>query len=943
VTAPITSPTPGLSLPREAAGFRLKREIGRGGMGVVYEAEEISSGRRVALKVLLADLAVSEIAYERFQREARLAAAISHAHCVFVYGAHQVEGSPAIAMEIVDGETLEHRIERKEPIAIETAVKWAIDLSDGLEAAHKSGILHRDVKPSNCFVTSEGRVKVGDFGLSRTLELDVNLTQTGQFLGSPLYASPEQVRGRTLDVRSDLYSCAATLYALLTGRAPHSGSNVGEVLARILSEAPEAPSAIRADIPKGLDRVVLRAMSRDPEERYSDLAEFREALAPFATRNADIAPRWRRIVAYIVDSIVLSLVGMGVLAFQRALNLQWFAFSSDAGSTDSLPGELAVHAISFAYFWVGEGVLGTTIGKWLFGLRVVSASTRETTLGGAALRGVIFQTPGLLIRFATLLFAGMPLAMALVASIGPLFGLALLFVTARRRNSWRGVHELWSGTVVAPVTSPFRQMPFSSSPPEFVLQSSAVLPERVGEYAVEGVVGATPDGQVIKARDSTLERSVWIHVPTHPDGLVDETRRSLSRQARLRWLGTVRTPDGVGDVFESPGGTSLPIFVARHPVLEWWRAHQLLSMLVLELRVDAQRTRELALEQVWIDRHWGLRLLDQPIGKGPFARHSDLALVREAARALFQGAGGDALELPRDLPGQAEPIVRRLLGEGDPFPSLEAIASELKLLDDVPTRLQRRTRVAQLGINAFVPAAFLMFGAAVLMFVGPILETSAYLRALSLDRRARETKSIVGILTPEEREAHEVLLLEALEDPLGKSLLQQLEKPELDMVADIRERHAQRTAAEIAAAKRVVGDGSSGQDGEAALAIFQHPYRLTLYFACGVTAAWGFFATIASFAVRGGLTLLIFGIRVRGKRGRLAARWLCCMRALLAWVPLFGMLWLVKDLDASGHVTLAVSVAVTVFLAWVALVVAAMLKPEQSIVDRLLGTRLVPR
>lgn len=175
-------------LPREAAGFRLKRELGRGGMGVVYEAEEIVSGRRVALKVLLADLTVSEQAYERFQREARLAAAISHVHCVFVYGAHQVEGSPAIAMEIVDGETLEHKVARKETIPIETAVRWTIDLIDGLEAAHRAGVLHRDVKPSNCFVTTEGRVKIGDFGLSRTLELDAQLTQSGQFLGSPLYA-----------------------------------------------------------------------------------------------------------------------------------------------------------------------------------------------------------------------------------------------------------------------------------------------------------------------------------------------------------------------------------------------------------------------------------------------------------------------------------------------------------------------------------------------------------------------------------------------------------------------------------------------------------------------------------------------------------------------------------------------------------------------------------
>jgi serine/threonine protein kinase len=192
---------PSPALPRICGGFRLVRELGRGGMGVVYEAEELDSGRAVALKVLAADLSVSGEAFERFRREARLAAAISDAHCVFVYGAHQVEGAPAIAMELVGGETLQEKVARGDTIPIETAVRWIIDVVDGLEAAHRAGVLHRDVKPSNCFVTLDGRVKIGDFGLSRALERDVELTQSGQFLGSPLYASPEQIRGRSVDAR----------------------------------------------------------------------------------------------------------------------------------------------------------------------------------------------------------------------------------------------------------------------------------------------------------------------------------------------------------------------------------------------------------------------------------------------------------------------------------------------------------------------------------------------------------------------------------------------------------------------------------------------------------------------------------------------------------------------------------------------------------------------
>src|SRR5437870_1336332 len=168
MSSPSNAPD-GPALPRTTGGFRLMRELGRGGMGVVYEAEEIASGRTVALKVLLHELGLEGPAFERFQREARLAAAISHSQCVFVYGAHEIDGFPAIAMELVGGETLEDRIRRGDKVPIETAVRWMLDILDGLEAAHGTGILHRDVKPSNCFVTPEGRVKIGDFGLSRSL------------------------------------------------------------------------------------------------------------------------------------------------------------------------------------------------------------------------------------------------------------------------------------------------------------------------------------------------------------------------------------------------------------------------------------------------------------------------------------------------------------------------------------------------------------------------------------------------------------------------------------------------------------------------------------------------------------------------------------------------------------------------------------------------------
>ena len=162
-------------------------------------------------------------------------------------------------------------------------MRWTIDVLDGLEAAHRAGVLHRDVKPSNCFVTPDGHVKIGDFGLSRSLERDVELTQSGQFLGSPLYASPEQIRGRAVDARSDLYSCGATLYALLDGQVrPSRASNVGEVLARILSEPPPTPRSIRPAIPRALE---TRRAARDGARSREALPQDHASSAPRCCRS----------------------------------------------------------------------------------------------------------------------------------------------------------------------------------------------------------------------------------------------------------------------------------------------------------------------------------------------------------------------------------------------------------------------------------------------------------------------------------------------------------------------------------------------------------------------------------------------------------------------------------------------------------------------------------
>jgi eukaryotic-like serine/threonine-protein kinase len=214
---------------RTFGSYRLIRELGRGGFGRVWEAESLENVRRLALKVITETQAASPEVLQRFEREGRLAASLNHPNCVYIFGAEEVDGYPVITMELMPGGTLQDLLRQRGRLPAKEAVDLILDVIEGLEAAHNAGILHRDVKPSNCFLDENGKAKIGDFGLSKTLELDSNVTISGAFIGTPSYASPEQVRGREIDFRSDIYSVGATLYALLTGEPPFVAKQTGEV------------------------------------------------------------------------------------------------------------------------------------------------------------------------------------------------------------------------------------------------------------------------------------------------------------------------------------------------------------------------------------------------------------------------------------------------------------------------------------------------------------------------------------------------------------------------------------------------------------------------------------------------------------------------------------------------------------------------------------------
>src|SRR5215210_5256832 len=252
--------------------YRLLREIGGGGMGTVYEAEDARLGRRVAIKLLPPEYSRDRKAKERFLREARAAAAVDHPNLCTVHDVGESDGRLYIVLSFYEGETLRERI-RRGPLPIAEAREIAIQVARGLARAHEAGIVHRDIKPANVILTRRGEAKILDFGIARLGGDDASLTRTGASWGTPAYMSPEQARGERVDSRTDVWSLGVMLYEMLAGRRPFGGESMEAVVAAILTQKPEPLERVRPEVPKELARVVDRALAKDPAERYANAAE----------------------------------------------------------------------------------------------------------------------------------------------------------------------------------------------------------------------------------------------------------------------------------------------------------------------------------------------------------------------------------------------------------------------------------------------------------------------------------------------------------------------------------------------------------------------------------------------------------------------------------------------------------------------------------------------
>jgi TolB-like protein/tetratricopeptide (TPR) repeat protein len=317
LTKTLVTPLPAISKDDVIAGkYKVLEEIGRGGMGVVYRAEDIKLKRQVALKFLPSHLMNSPELKDRFLIEAQAAAALNHPHICVIHEVGESEGHPYIAMEHVEGETLRDKI-RKKSLTAEDALAVASQVAAGLGEAHRKGIVHRDVKSANIMVTAMGQAKVMDFGLAK-LQSGSSLTKSQTTLGTIAYMSPEQARGDEVDGRTDLWSLGVVLFEMLTGELPFKGDHDQTIIHAILSREPKPPSRIKPGIPSGLDEIVLQALAKKPSVRYpamEDLAKDLEAVAegfkPLKAKPVGRIFGIRKVYAY---------AGLGLLAVLFGLN-----------------------------------------------------------------------------------------------------------------------------------------------------------------------------------------------------------------------------------------------------------------------------------------------------------------------------------------------------------------------------------------------------------------------------------------------------------------------------------------------------------------------------------------------------------------------------------------------------------------------------------------------
>ena len=928
-------------------GYRIERLLGRGGMGAVYAAEQLDDGRQVAVKVLTSGLG-SEEDRERFFREGRTAASINHPNTVYVYRTEEIDGLPTITMELVDGGTLEEKVARRGPLPIDEAIRDTLQIIDGLEAAQRHGILHRDIKPANCFVGPGGEVKVGDFGLSRPVDQvdHARLTQTGLFLGTPVFSSPEQLMGETLDLRSDMYAVGATLYYLLSGKLPFNADNAVRLIAVVMSGAPTPLVQQRAEVSEALNVAVMQCLERKRDERFADYGALRAALESCLPMEAVPAPLVRRFAAQVIDAWIIGALASMLIPVIQPADFNFANFALDPRY--QLLQALCALPIELVWYALIEGLTGWSPGKRLLGLRVARLTGGPPGVARGAVRGILIAAPGLIAAATGLAIANTTPRTYTTMAITWL-GLIALFVRARKSNGFVGEHDRITGTrVLRKRVSTARHR--SATTVEHALPAATESVSRVGPYEVSGTLASTAD--VLLGNDGALRRAVWIvRKPAASLPLSDHERQAV-RAGCARWIGGRRAPDEAWDAYAATSGVALRTRLSQP--YEWRELHAWLSDLVDEMLARDEHgdaasvasnthAMDAVLEHVLVTDEGRAMILPFPLDAGGGTNsgggNDSPSLLRDIARLV--SAGGAHGSTAATWPLRAHAVLAQMAST---TPDLRTLKSSLA---DASERTEAMTprRRATLWSATVAP---LVFVSGFMWFIFNLVTPT--------DVDARRIQPLVSYLSDKKTSADSLapqrrLVAVYLAGHLRERIVHQrsvtdtvantttfISKREWKLADSIVVNLPQVDPLELQQADRLVEITWNGiPPGEVRIGVL-----LPLFSSLGIVMFAAFMSIAAALIARRGLLLRVLGLELVRRPGEPSGRLRMAWRQILVWapIPVAAVTLLLILTHRSTPLVIALCVVSVAML--VVGLISAWRNPSRGLVERLSGTTMVP-
>ncbi len=865
-------------------------------------------------------------------------------------------------------------------MSVSESVDATLQIIAGLAAAHAVGILHRDIKPANCFLSGDGSVKVGDFGLAVSTPPTTTIIKgIGQRLGTPGFASPEQSRGQSLDLRSDIFSVGATLYYLLTKRVPFQATDFAEL--------PKKTAKRPHEIPHGLFRVILRCLEEDRNKRFNNYDELREALLPYSSTAATPNTLGLRFTAFCIDGSLLTVVIILSLLllfpdvlFQPDIHLEFrdvpLKLMNDAFGWRAF-------ILFIVYFGIFEGFLGITFGKLLCGLRVATLDDQKPGFPRALLRVTLFLllTQGPL----SLLFASMQkLVPSLQTSSGyklfpvyialGLLSYVLPFLTVPRRFRFAALYDIVSGTQVIRKPSSLGRCQHTMQLEKLSVEKTARC---IGPYEVLEVLQRTHSEELLLCQDPKLRRKVWVRCL--PDGTppVSMSIRDLSRVGRCRWLNGKRSTGDSWDAYEATQGEAF-LNLVRDPQ-PWDRVRFWLLDIAEELNAGL-RDRSVAegvlnLDRIWITAERHAKLLDfvaPGVCANQFQSNYNASMdgtsichdardphefLRQVSMAALAGRL-DNLEDPHPstvaipLPCHA----RNLLAELEAGLTPALVAERLRPLVGKPPSVTRTRRLGMLAVSSVVPVFFalcalfyykanrvILWNYPEIPFLGVCLTEIQKLGPVS------QTNSQVF----HERQALEVYVARHFPQDIARSPFIRLyasvndfiTPEQVDLAGKLFASRGTPSGAELKEANSVAGSLLTKKEYYAILSSAEPcpaciKWSVALFTNIFVIIP----ALIAAVSFRGGLVMHVLRVAVVQDDGMPASRMRTLFRSFIGaflflyllippfiWRPPFSRSFLVHFLAVGIPVVLLIVIALSAVL------------PGRGIQDRLARTYLVPR